>query len=217
MNFSIPRSSLWIGRDQERMCPCMYTVCGPGRDPMSSHYEQSGCPSSASTSVSESGRVPGRALQPVWTQRRGHFLLLHVCTPLLHSWTNICVMFSSFLAVLHQAWREGLPWPWRWTLSFASDNQLKSLTPKHVGSLTHTMTHWKSPEKLSFFWWWWLHSAEILNEPCEVVFSYHSFVPDGQQSNHHLSLPSKKEIMQRSPLSLPPPPLFPGISDVISL
>lgn len=78
---AVLRLSLWIRGDQERMCPCMYTVCGPALHPMSSHYEQSGWPSTAPTSVSESGRALGRALQPMWTLRRGHFLLLLVCTP----------------------------------------------------------------------------------------------------------------------------------------
>lgn len=49
--FSLARSfctggllSLWIRKDQKRMCPCMWTVCGTVSDPMSSHYEESGWP-----------------------------------------------------------------------------------------------------------------------------------------------------------------------------
>lgn len=49
------------------MCSCMLVhellfVCVRARDPMSSHYGESGRPSSAPTSVSENGGAPHRAL-----------------------------------------------------------------------------------------------------------------------------------------------------------
>lgn len=176
---------------------------------MSSHYEQSSCPSSTPTSVSESGRALGRALQPVRTQRRGHFLLLHVCTPLVRSWTNMCYIYWLFSCLTPSV--EGMA-----PVTLITS---KSLTIDHGGSLTHTITRWKSPEKLSFSWWWWLHSAEMLNEPCEVVFSaiIHLFQMAAKAIITYLFQKKKKSCSVVLCHCPPPPPLFPGISDVISL